>query len=78
MKRIVALGLLVVGGLSLTVSSGGCARPGEFGWTPAYTFTERRHIIARNWDYEGKQTQDDIDNALMLRPASHLTFWNVR
>ena len=56
----------------------GCARPLEIGWTPAYTFTERRHMIARNWDYEGKQMQDDIDNALMLRPASHLTFWNVR
>ena len=66
---------LVLGAVMLTV---GCARPGEFGWTPAYTATERGQMIARNWDYEGKQSQDDIDTALLLRPASHLTIWNVR
>ena len=56
----------------------GCARPGEFGWTPAYTTRERGQIIARNWDFEGKQTQDDIDHALLLRPSSRLTIWNIR
>jgi hypothetical protein len=35
-------------------------------------------MIARNWDYEGKQLMDDVDMALLLRPASHLTIWNVR
>jgi hypothetical protein len=71
MKKFSALALL--GTLAL-----GCARPGEMGWTPAYTWTERTQMIARNWDYEGKQLMDDVDMALLLRPASHLTIWNVR
>lgn len=51
--------------------SSGCA-------TPAYSAKERSQMIARNWDYEWKQMQDDIDNVLLLRPASHLTIWNVQ
>ena len=73
MKKLTTI--LVLGAAMLTV---GCARPFEFGWTPAYTATERGQLIARNWDYEGKQLMDDIDTALLLRPASHLTIWNVR
>ena len=73
MKKMIALSLLTV-----CVLATGCARPGEFGWTPAYTASERGHIISRNWDYEGKQAMDDIDHALLLRPASHLTMWNIR
>ena len=61
MKRVVLFGLTLAG-LALTV--GGCARPGEFGWTPAYTAKERGDLIARNWDYEGKQLMDDVDSAL--------------
>ena len=61
-----------------TVLSGGCARPWEIGWTPAYSTEERFGLIARNWDYEGKQAMDDIDSALLLRPASRLTIWHVR
>jgi hypothetical protein len=73
MKKLTALILLAaaMGGL-------GCARPNEVGWTPVYTMHEREQIILRNWDYEGKQKDDDIDSALLLRPASHLTVWNVR
>ena len=56
----------------------GCARPNELGYTPAYTTRERTQMILRNWDYEGKQKDDDIDMILMLRPASHLTIWDVR
>jgi hypothetical protein len=74
MKKFALFGL-VAG--CLFVSSG-CARPGEIGWTPAYTARERADMIARNWDYEGKQMQDDIDYVLLLRPASRLTIWNVR
>ena len=72
--------LLAASALLLIVSSSaiGCARPGEFGWTPAYSAHERGQLIARNWDYEGKQTQDDLDAILLLRPASRLTAWNVR
>lgn len=73
MKKLAALALLVAGS-----TLGGCARPGEFGWTPGYTAKERGQIIARNWDYEGKQIMDDIDHALLLRPAGRLTAWNVR
>ncbi len=51
--------------------STGCA-------TPAYTAEERFQRIGRNWDYEWKQMQDDIDEVLLLRPASRLTIWNVR
>jgi hypothetical protein len=56
----------------------GCARPNEIGYTPAYTAKERANLIARNWDYEGKQSVDDIDHLLLLRPAGHLTIWNVQ
>jgi hypothetical protein len=78
MKKIVTLSLLAASSLALTLAGGGCARPGEFGWTPAYSTRERAQLIARNWDYEGKQAMDDFDHALLLRPASHLTIWNVR
>jgi hypothetical protein len=73
MKKVVALSLLLG-----SMVAGGCARPGEIGYTPAYSTHDRFTMIARNWDYEGKQTQDDLDDLLLLRPASHLTLWNVR
>ena len=62
MKKFAYLGLVT---LTLFVSTG-CARPGEFGWTPAYTARVRGDMIARNWDYEGKQIMDDIDHVLLL------------
>lgn len=63
---------------ALVVSAVGCARPGEFGYTPAYTAKERYNIIARAWDNDGKQLSDDIDSLLLLRPQSRLTPWNMR
>ncbi len=74
MKRLALLGLL----LMLPAFDTGCARPNEFGYTPAYTTKERGDMIARNWDYEGKQSMDDIDSLLLLRPAGRLTIWNVQ
>jgi hypothetical protein len=74
MKKAASALLLTVVGLLMT----GCARPFEFGYSPAYTAHERHQQIARNWDYEGKQIFDDIDHALLLRPAGSLTMWNVR
>lgn len=71
--KLVAL-LLVAGAASLT----GCARPGEFGYTTAYTTKERANVIARHWDNEGKMAMDDIDSLLLLRPQSRLTAWNMR
>jgi hypothetical protein len=73
MKKLAALVLLIG-----TVLGTGCARPNEVGWTPAYSWHERQQLILRNWDYEGKQKDDDLDSILLLRPASHLTIWNVR
>ena len=64
--------------LFTAVLTTGCARPFEWGWSPAYSGEERHKMIARNWDYEGKQIFDDIDAALLLRPMSHLTLWNLR
>ena len=64
------------------VVAGGCAPAklgrNEIGYTPAYSLSERTDMIERNWDYEGKQMQDDIDHALLLRPAGRLSIWNVQ
>ena len=68
--------LLVLGMMGMLLS--GCARPGELGYTPAYTARERDQQIARNWDYEGKQLVDDWDSFWLMRPASGLTLWNVQ
>jgi hypothetical protein len=57
--------------------STGCARPGEIGYSSAYTLQERDDLIARNWDLQGKAMVDDIDHVLLLRPASNMTIWNV-
>jgi hypothetical protein len=67
MKKLLLLVMLA----GLTALASGCA-------TPAYSARERRQMIARNWDFEWKQAQDDIDGVLLLRPASRLTIWNVR
>jgi hypothetical protein len=55
----------------LAAGLAGCA-------TPGYSSAERFQQIGRNWDYEWKMAQDDIDHVLLLRPASRLTVWNVR
>ena len=75
MKKLSLTLFLAIGGLSLV---GGCARPFEFGYTPAYTYDERTKLIARNWDNEGKQIADDVDHIFLLRPQGHLTEWNLR
>ena len=73
MKKFALLGLLAMSALG-----GGCARPFEIGWTPAYSGRERHQLIARNWDYDGKQMVDDFDSVMLFRPASRMTIWNVR
>jgi hypothetical protein len=35
-------------------------------------------MIARNWGYEWRQAQDDIDSILLLRPSGTLAYWHVR
>ncbi len=68
MKRF-ALFALLAGFVSL---ASGCLG------TPGYTGTERNRQIGRAFSYQGGQLVDDFDHALLLRPASHLTQWNVR
>jgi hypothetical protein len=67
MKLLALFGLLAA---TLLLNTG-CA-------TPGYSVNERFQRIGRNWDYEGKQIADDVDEVLLLRPASHLTYWNVQ
>ena len=57
---------------------GGCTVERDWGATPAYSSRERNQQIDRNIDYEGKQIIDDFDHLLLLRPAGHMTIWNVR
>ena len=54
-----------------SITSTGCA-------TPAYSGAERGQLIARNWGFEGKQINDDIDSILLLRPAGRLSIWHIR
>jgi hypothetical protein len=68
LKSLAILAILSTGFLS---SSTGCA-------TPAYSAQERFQLIGRNWGYEWEQIQDDIDYGLLLRPAGHLSTWNVQ
>jgi hypothetical protein len=46
--------------------------------TPGYSTQERFQLIGRNWGYEYEQLNDDVDSALLLRPATRLTDWNVQ
>jgi hypothetical protein len=68
MKKLVLLALLVAS----SVLSTGC------GATPAYSGRERSRMIARNWGYEFRQANDDIDHLLLLRGGGGLTKWNVQ
>jgi hypothetical protein len=67
MKKLALLTLSLVG-LSTFV---GCS-------TPVYSAKERGNMISRNIDMEWKMLQDDVDHALMLRPMTSLTQWNIR
>ena len=67
MKKI-ALLCLSVTGVFMTI---GCA-------TPLYSGKERGQMISRNMGLEWQMMQDDVDHALLLRPVSVLSRWNVR
>ncbi len=67
MKKI-AMICLATAGMLMTV---GCE-------TPVYSAKERGQAISRNVGLEWQMLQDDVDNALLLRPVSVLTRWNVR
>ncbi len=74
MRKFALLSILAAGAMVGT----GCARPGEFGASPAYSPKEQQDQIARNWDIEGKQTVDDVEHALLLKPAGNLSIWFTR
>ncbi len=46
--------------------------------TVALSGRERYQEVDRNAVYEGQQAQDDWDHFWLLRPAGHMTAWNVR
>jgi hypothetical protein len=65
MKRVLLL-------LSLaTLSFSGC------GPVPGYSGKQRWHQISDAQDYNIIEFNEDVDRALMLRPASHMSDWNV-
>ena len=67
LKKLTVLSVALVG----VVTAIGCD-------TPGYSGKERGQMIARNWDMEYKMAQDDIDMALLLRPMTSLSRWNIR
>jgi len=66
-KKLALLSVALIG----IVSATGCA-------TPGYSSKERGQQIARNWDMEWKMAQDDVDSALLLRPMTSLSRWNIK
>jgi len=66
MKKFILLAILT-GGMFVT----GCE-------TPGYSSHERFQTIGRNWFWEYEQINDDIDHIFLLRPADHLSEWNVQ
>lgn len=68
MKKLLVLALVV----GSSVLSTGC------GATPGYSGRERQRMIQRNWGYEARQINDDIDHFLLLRGGGWLTIWNVK
>jgi len=46
--------------------------------TLAYSGRERWSRVGYGMSLDAAQMQDDIDHALLLRPGSKLTLWNVQ
>jgi hypothetical protein len=67
MRKFILIGFSALSLLTV----GGCG-------TPGYSPSERNQLISRNMNYNGEQMIDDFDEVFMLRPASHLTIWNVQ
>lgn len=68
MKKLALLALIV----AFSILSTGC------GSTPAYSARERSRLIGRNWGYQARQINDDIDHILLQRGGGWLTIWNVK
>lgn len=76
--KFTALMMLVAGTLACSACTYRLPQQNEMGATPGLSLQERAQQIDSNWAYEGQQSVDDLDHFLLLRPASHLTTWNVR
>jgi len=70
MKTMLLLGVAVLV-VVMCMSTGGCA-------TPGLTARERNDVIMRGFQYDMEQTNDDIDDILLLRPIGHLTTWDLQ
>ena len=68
MKTLVLFALVGI----FAVLSSGC------GATPGYSARERSRLISRNWGYQGRQINDDVDHLLLQRGGGWLTIWNVK
>ncbi len=68
MKKLALLALIV----AFSILSTGC------GSTPAYSGRERSRLIGRNWGYQARQINDDVDHLLLQRGGGWLTIWNVK
>ncbi|HTW94872.1 MAG TPA: hypothetical protein VMD30_08775 [Tepidisphaeraceae bacterium] len=72
MKTLAILSLLAAMGLTAAFTTG-C----EVADTPALTAQERWQAIELSSVTDQEELADDTDDALLLRPASHMTMWNV-
>ena len=63
--------LLLLGIAVMCLFAKGCA-------TPGLTGQERFDVIVRGMGYDLEQTNDDIDDILLLRPIGHLTMWDLQ
>jgi hypothetical protein len=61
----------------MVATSIGCQSTPVIGGTPIYSPQERFTAIGRNWSLESQMANDDLDRALLLRPTTGLTPWNL-
>jgi|HubBroStandDraft_1064217.scaffolds.fasta_scaffold940460_1 hypothetical protein len=72
MKTLALLAVLASTGLLAAVTAG-C----DMADTPALTAQERLQQIDLAAVTDQEELADDTDHALLLRPASHMTDWNI-
>ena len=72
-----AVALLVTGFAGSGCSSAAKPTLPVFGATPIFSAGERYARIGRNWNLETKMLNEDLDRALLLRPTSSLTEYNL-
>jgi hypothetical protein len=76
MKTLIKRSLLAGACLAGAAMLGGCASL-NVSPTPGYTESERDAQITRNWTVQWQELADDVDSALLLRPDTMLSGWDV-